>query len=115
MYFVAKISKPLKNNYDFSLRSGAFSLGFHLFLCRFSFCCIISIDSSQMFVMTVHVIHCTFLVMLHWSYYVVNSLEAEIPKANIFSSGFNNKIVELFFLKRTYFVYCIQICIELIF
>ena len=53
-----------------------------------------------MFVTTVCVVHCTFLVPLHWSYYAVNSLETEIPKANIFSSGFNNRIVELFSLKE---------------
>lgn len=51
-----------------------------------------------MFVTTICVIQCTFLVTLHWSYYVVNSLETEIPKANIFSSGFNNEVLEVGFL-----------------
>lgn len=49
-----------------------------------------------MFVSTL-VIHCAYLVTLHWSFYLVNSSETEIPKADSFSSAFNNKIAELFF------------------
>lgn len=80
-------------------------------------------DSPQMFVSTL-VIHCAYLVTLHWSFYLVNSSETEIPKADSFSSAFNNKIAELFFgfvlfcfvfLKRTNFIYCIQIWIKSIF
>lgn len=46
-------------------------------------CCVIAIDSPQMFVTSL-VMHWTFLVPLHWSFYLVNSSETQIPKADIF-------------------------------
>lgn len=84
------------------LFSGLSSLPSPNFFC----CCVIAIDSPQMFVTSL-VMHWTFLVPLHWSFYLTNSSETQIPKADIFSSAFNNKIAELFFfflLKRTNFL-----------